>query len=306
MSTPMALPPSVRRGPRGVASTVAALWFTGLLSTQAGATSQTLDPADPAWSACLEAVEDVDLSMSMPPHLLAAIALTETGHTPAGRRTRAPWPWTINVRGQGMRFASKAEAVRAVQRLLDRGIKSIDTGCMQVNLKYHPRAFTSLEEAFDPLANATYAAHFLSSLKARSGTWDQAIRSYHSHDPARSDYYSKKVATARAALKRQPASRDTSGSAGSGRALAMTGDALPGHQSLLPHATGDGRVVMVSLMPIAAAAPIVVPARFLTGQKAPAMPALTLSPRLKLRGGLDGTADGTAPAQLATSALPAH
>ena len=36
-------------------------------------------------------------------------------------------------------------------------MKVIDVGCFQVDLFYHPYAFTSLEEAFDPDANARAA-----------------------------------------------------------------------------------------------------------------------------------------------------
>ena len=38
------------------------------------------------------------------------------------------------------------------------GARSIDVGCMQVNLLHHADAFASLEQAFDPVANARYAA----------------------------------------------------------------------------------------------------------------------------------------------------
>jgi hypothetical protein len=38
------------------------------------------------------------------------------------------------------------------------GSQSIDVGCFQVNLYYHPTAFVSLAEGFDPAANARYAA----------------------------------------------------------------------------------------------------------------------------------------------------
>ncbi len=72
-----------------------------------------------------------------------------------------PWPWTINVAGQGFFFPTKALAVTAVRELLASGVQSIDVGCLQVNLMFHPAAFASLEQAFDPMANARYAARFL-------------------------------------------------------------------------------------------------------------------------------------------------
>ncbi len=38
-----------------------------------------------------------------------------------------------------------------------RGVQSIDVGCFQINMYYHPGAFATLEQAFDPRANAAYA-----------------------------------------------------------------------------------------------------------------------------------------------------
>ena len=52
-------------------------------------------------------------------------------------------------------------AVRAMQA---NGVRSIDVGCGQINLMYHPDAFPNLELAFDPQANAAYAARFLKAL----------------------------------------------------------------------------------------------------------------------------------------------
>ena len=64
----------------------------------------------------------------------------------------------MNAEGQGFYYDTKVEAVAAVRAMQARGIRSIDVGCMQVNLMFHPDAFVSLDEAFDPMANARYAA----------------------------------------------------------------------------------------------------------------------------------------------------
>ena len=91
-----------------------------------------------------------------------------------------PWPWTINAEGTGRFFESKAEAIAAVEALQARGVRSIDVGCMQVNLMHHPHAFASLDEAFDPQANAAYGARFLSALHHDLGAWPAATAAYHS------------------------------------------------------------------------------------------------------------------------------
>ena len=71
--------------------------------------------------------------------------------------------------------------MRALQA---QGVRSIDVGCMQVNLMHHPNAFTSLEAKYDPTINALYAARFLNSLYGIGGSWVQAAAAYHSQTPA--------------------------------------------------------------------------------------------------------------------------
>lgn len=132
---------------------------------------------------CEAAVTAAETASRLPPRLLGAIALVETGRPDAAGRIR-PWPWTINAEGAGQFFASKAEAVAAVKALQARGVRSIDVGCLQVNLMHHPDAFARLEDAFDPVSNARYAARFLSALHAGFGDWRQAIGAYHSQTPA--------------------------------------------------------------------------------------------------------------------------
>jgi hypothetical protein len=81
-------------------------------------------------------------------------------------------------------------AVRAMQEI---GVRSIDVGCGQINLMYHPDAFPNLELAFDPQANAAYAAQFLNALHARTGDWKTATAMYHSATPALGAEYQQQV-----------------------------------------------------------------------------------------------------------------
>ncbi len=72
----------------------------------------------------------------------------------------------------------------------------VDVGCMQVDLYYHPHAFASLEEAFDPVANADYAARLLLELYRgeAGGSWDLAVGLYHSHTSLLAAEYRNRVA----------------------------------------------------------------------------------------------------------------
>ena len=54
-------------------------------------------------------------------------------------------------------------------------VQMIDVGCFQVDLYYHPLAFSSLEAAFDPEANAHAAARILTRSRSAGASWETAI-----------------------------------------------------------------------------------------------------------------------------------
>ncbi len=141
---------------------------------------------------CRAAIRAAERAAAIPNQLMAAIARVESGRRePDG--TVNPWPWSINVEGEDHIFDTKAEAVAAVRALLAKGVRSIDVGCMQVNLMYHPDAFPTLEQAFDPVANADYAAKFLVQLHDATGAWPTATAWYHSATPELGADYQRRV-----------------------------------------------------------------------------------------------------------------
>jgi hypothetical protein len=144
--------------------------------TPAGAIAQSV-------LSCRQAIEVAEREYQLPPRLLAAIARVESGRRDRETGRVDPYPWTINAEGRGSTYLSKAAGIAAVQELQAGGIRSIDVGCMQINMRHHPNAFSSLEEAFDPLSNARYAARFLRSLMAEQQDWQKAAASYHSRNP---------------------------------------------------------------------------------------------------------------------------
>jgi hypothetical protein len=150
-------------------------------------------PATDPQAACEAAIEAAQDLAQLPRGLLSAVAQVESGRPdPRTGRVR-PWPWTIDVAGMGFFFPTKAAAVTAVRSLQELGVQSIDVGCLQVNLMYHPAAFASLDQAFDPSANARYAARFLNALYDRSKSWTQAAGDYHSQTPVLGAAYRTQV-----------------------------------------------------------------------------------------------------------------
>lgn len=103
--------------------------------------------------------------------------------------------------GKGKFYPDQHTAIQAVKKLQQRGISNIDVGCMQINLGYHPDAFESLHEAFNPEANVAYAAAFLKQLRLQKRSWQRAVRFYHSSDPKRQQYYGTKVYKARVTIR---------------------------------------------------------------------------------------------------------
>lgn len=160
-----------------------------LLTAVAPAAFGETDPLIEGARQCTQYFPQQERSNNIPTHLLAAIATTESGRHHDRLNMNIPWPWTINVEGKGYFFASKAEAIANTQNFLAKGYESIDVGCMQVNLKHHPKAFANLNEAFDPAKNVAYAAKFLRNNYATSGDWIKATAAYHSRTPQFGERY---------------------------------------------------------------------------------------------------------------------
>lgn len=182
---------------------------------------------------CRNAAAAAERTANIPPQLLAAIARVESGRYDRVSDRIVPWPWTINFEGQSSYFESKEQAIAAVRTLQAQGARSIDVGCLQVNLMHHPNAFMSLEQAFDPSINAAYAARFLSTLRDRTGDWVGAAAQYHSMTPDLGADYRKKVLVAWPEEQRLAmASRMIGLAANSGQviapALSRSGTPLPG------------------------------------------------------------------------------
>lgn len=141
---------------------------------------------------CAIHIRSYEKKHAIPKGLLHAISKAESGRTDDTGHI-VPWPWTINAQGKGYFFPTKQEAIAAVQAMQAKGIESIDVGCMQINLYYHPHAFKTLEDAFEPSKNVAYGAHFLNSLQKDHRSWYRAVAHYHSANPDLHIPYQKTV-----------------------------------------------------------------------------------------------------------------
>ena len=192
-------------------------------------------------TACRTAVAAAARSAGVPVTLALGIAQVESGRRQADG-TVAPWPWSINVEGIDHVYDSKAAVIAAVRSFQAAGARSIDVGCMQVNLMYHPDAFSDLDDGFDPARNAAYAMRFLKQLFATTQNWPAAAARYHSATPELGAGYLRLVEAAMA----QPAI--SAASAVTGPVMAAV---APRPASSPPAAFQVGAIHLASAMPTA-------------------------------------------------------
>ncbi|MTJ81585.1 MAG: lytic transglycosylase domain-containing protein [Telmatospirillum sp.] len=179
--------PPWRGSPAGTAA-------TGMLAAGLGAWLSFF-PAPPAWAGgpgwadgCLPFIPAAERFYGLPPGLLLAIALTESG------RNGSPYPWALNVGGQPVMAPSYQEAA-ALLRLPDgRPRRDVAVGCMQIHMTYHLESFNDPEWALHPKYNVWYAASFLDGLRRRYGNLSSAVAHYHASDPAAQRLYLCQVA----------------------------------------------------------------------------------------------------------------
>jgi len=137
---------------------------------------------------CEQVTQIASQQSGVPIDVMRAISLTETGRTIDG--TFRAWPWAVNMEGDDAWFDDRISATQYALAAYDRGARSFDVGCFQINFKWHGQHFASIEEMFDPLLNARYAARLLTELYAEKGDWIAAAGAYHSRTPEFANRYS--------------------------------------------------------------------------------------------------------------------
>lgn len=212
-----------------------AVLAAGLLATPSAA--RAVQPSDDHGNPsglCLAAIVDAERHRGIPPGLVAVMAKVESGRPAPPAGALQPWPWTVDADGHGVFFASKAEAMAWSRQALDsRSVTFLDVGCLQVDLRAHPDAFATLEQAFDPAANVDYGTRFLKQLHdgVAAGNWFTAIGFYHSKTPAFAAEYRAQVAAVAAGL---PPPRMTVGHLSTARLDLVGGGTLRLNESRQP------------------------------------------------------------------------
>lgn len=176
--------------PQPLIPTLLALSVLAAAVLPAPAARGSLDPS----ALCLQAAQVAADQSGVPYQVLLAVSVVETG------RDRRPWPWTVNLGGEGHWLDTEAEAEALIAGALDQGATNIDIGCFQLNYRWHARAFSSIADMLDPDRNAAYAADYLAGHHARTGDWSLAAAAYHSATPEHADRYRASFETTYAAM----------------------------------------------------------------------------------------------------------
>ena len=143
------------------------------------------------FNSCEKTIKSIELQTDIPKGLLLGIGKAE-----AIRKINNKyiiWPWTINHAGKSMFFDTKKQMRNYVFKNLKRNDLNMDVGCMQINIKWHKNNFKKISDMFEVNPNISYAASFLQQLKNKHGSWDNAIKHYHSSDPKKNKPYLIKV-----------------------------------------------------------------------------------------------------------------
>ena len=172
------------------------LAFLLLLLILAGLPALARDPGQAA--ICDGAAIRAATEANIPRKVMLAVTRLETGQRINGELR--PWPWAVNMEGEGRYFDSEDALRKFVFGRFKEGRRNFDVGCFQINYRWHGGQFASLDEMVDPEANARYAARFLQKLYKETGDWTAAVGAYHSRTPAYAKRYTRKYQTIRQGL----------------------------------------------------------------------------------------------------------
>lgn len=142
------------------------------------------------------AYRNVAQAYGIPYKILFAIGMQESQRD-VGNGHVLPWPWTLNINGDGKYFETSMQMQKALFDAMDHGVRNIDVGLMQINIKWHLGKSYSLIDLMRPEDNLNIAAQILRDEHNGCGgtdyDWMCAIGRYHSRREARAENYTKQV-----------------------------------------------------------------------------------------------------------------
>lgn len=143
----------------------------GAITTLPIPIAHAIEPPPPAYQLAA-------YSEGVPSTVLYAVALQESGvRLASGTR---PWPWTLNVAGEGHFFRDRHSACSALTlAIASVGAKRVDVGIGQINLGWNGLHFANPCDALDPYQNLQVTARLLRTHFESTGDWVAAAGRYH-------------------------------------------------------------------------------------------------------------------------------
>jgi len=139
---------------------------------------------------CDQSIEQVASTSAVPRDVIFKVARLESGRLINGRHIS--WPWSLNNGGKGYFLKDRATALSTLAQLKAQGKTNVDVGCMQLNIRWHADFFHSPEQMINPLDNVRYAARYLEQLYKETGSWEKAVKFYHSRNAEFNTVYYEK------------------------------------------------------------------------------------------------------------------
>src|SRR3546814_26224 len=137
---------------------------------------------------CSKLIADTENRRQIPRGLLMAIAVTESG------MNGIPNPHAMNIAGKTYHARDLEDMAQVISNNWTRGVRSIDVGCMQINLKFHGEKFSRLTDLLHSPTNVDYGASYLIKLAIDRGSWREGVMDYHNKVSAgRRQWYGCKV-----------------------------------------------------------------------------------------------------------------
>lgn len=124
-----------------------------------------------------------EMENGIPKGILSSIAAVESQYS----------PFAINSKNKPYNFNSKDEAVRFIENSVNHRCTNISIGCLQIHYKTHRSKFSSIDSMLTPENNISYGAKLLKSLYTKYGSWEKAIKFYHTSKPKYNSIYYAKV-----------------------------------------------------------------------------------------------------------------
>ena len=135
-------------------------------------TAAVAQPAPASPMSCTDHAIEAERQYQLPPGLLLAVSLVETGM--GGK----PRPLAINDDGRPVVPETLDEARRHLRDPAGRLKTGLFVGCMQLSVTWHAQNFKPVDRIVEPRENVFYAARYLKRLRAEMGSWTKAIGRY--------------------------------------------------------------------------------------------------------------------------------